>query len=187
MIVPVRFEAGEARGPSFLRVEFEDPDPGSKSASHGRKNLVFVIMAFGAGAADETYAAIQDECARQGLKAVRVDDNVTSGLIIKDILQLIEGAEFIVCDLTHERPNVYYELGYAHGVGNNPSNIFLTAREGTHLHFDIAPLRVHYYRSNEHLRSIMATSFAKLVAARRRKTRGSPRPRGGSSVPDDDL
>ena len=37
---------------------------------------------------------------------------------LDDISELILKAEFIVCDLTLERPNVYYELGYAHGAGN---------------------------------------------------------------------
>ena len=50
-------------------------------------------------------------------------------------------------DLTVERPTVYYELGYAHGVGNRAIEILLIAKTGTHLHFDIAHLAVMYYDS----------------------------------------
>ena len=180
MIVPIRVEEA-ATALSFLEVEFGTPRSGTKRKGRARKNLIFVIMAFRETKAQETYAAVQDECSRQGFKAVRVDDNVSSGIIIKEILELIEGAEFIICDLSYEKPNVYYELGYAHGVGNYPSNIFLMAQEGTRLHFDIAPLRVHYYQSTEHLRTIMTTSFARLVEAKRKK-RGSSRRRAAPSA-----
>jgi hypothetical protein len=184
LIAPIRVE--EAAGPSFLEVEFGVSNTGANGKRSARKNLVFVIMAFGGSESQETYAAIQEECSKQGLKAVRVDENVSSGFIIKDILELIERAEFIICGLSNERPNVYYELGYAHGVGNHSSNIFLTARDGTRLHFDIAPLRVHYYQSIDHLRALMVTSFIKLVEAKR-KRRGSSRSRGSRISLDNDL
>ena len=70
------------------------------------------------------------------MNAVRVDENVGSGLVVGEITKLIEDAEFIICDLSLERPNVYYELGYAHGVGNEANDILLIAKEGTNLHFD---------------------------------------------------
>lgn len=125
-------------------------------------NLVFVIMAFSEGMQD-TYSAIKDECHRLNLIPRRVDENIGSGLIIKEITDLIEKAEFIICDLTYERPNVYYELGYAHGVGNESDEILLIAKEGTTLHFDIAPFRVQYYRSTEHLRRILNTSLTAMI------------------------
>ena len=75
----------------------------------------------------------------------------------------IERAEFIICDLTNERPNVYYELGYAHGVGNEGADILLIAKEGTTLHFDIGPLRVQYYSSTEHLRTIISANLKQMI------------------------
>jgi hypothetical protein len=75
-----------------------------------------------------------------GLTAQRVDEIVGAKSIIADIKKQIEKAEFIICDLTNECPNVYYELGYAHGIGNRPLDILLIAKQGTALHFDISPL-----------------------------------------------
>jgi len=126
-------------------------------------NLVFVIMSFKGDEAQEVYAAIKDECLKLGLNPNRVDEGVGSGFIIREIISFIEKAEFIICDLTFERPNVYYELGYAHGVGNQPLNILLVAKEGANLHFDIMPLRVQFYRSTEHLRSLIAYNLKRMI------------------------
>jgi hypothetical protein len=40
----------------------------------------------------------------------------------------------VVADLTHERPNVFFELGYARGVGNTVITIM---RSGAKAHFDV--------------------------------------------------
>ncbi len=138
-------------------------------------DLVFVIMSFSGRTMLDIYSAIKDECAKIELKATRVDENVGAGLILGEIITLIERAEFIICDLTHERPNVYYELGYAHGIGNQPLNIFMVAREGTGLEFDISPFRVQFYRSPKHLRSIIATTFKEMVRLKRDKDERSSR------------
>lgn len=37
-------------------------------------------------------------------------------------------------DLSHERPNVYFELGFARGLGKA---VITIAREGTSIHFDV--------------------------------------------------
>jgi hypothetical protein len=133
-------------------------------------NTVFIIMSFLGEGMREVYSVIKDECSRLGLRAIRVDELFGSGFIIKDILQGIERAEFIICDLTHERPNVYYELGYAHGVGNHGLNILLIAKDSTQLHFDIAPLRVQKYQSPRHLQSILASNLQIMISSRQ-KTR----------------
>jgi hypothetical protein len=126
-------------------------------------NLVFVIMPFTGQEMGDVYSAIADECSKLQLRAKRVDEIVGSGLVISDITALIEKAEFLICDLTYERPNVYYELGYAHGVGNQAADILLIAKEGTTLHFDVAPFRVQYYRSTEHLRSVVRSSLSEMI------------------------
>ena len=131
-------------------------------------NLVFVIMPFDGKDSADVYSAIKDECNKLKLNAKRVDENTGSGIVINEITQLIEEAEFIICDLTSERPNVYYELGYAHGVGNEPLDILLIARKGTRLHFDIAPLRVEFYRSTEHLRCILSERLKEMIKETRK-------------------
>jgi hypothetical protein len=148
--------------------EFGRPDYDPYDQGSYERDLVFVAMPFHEDM-KEVYSAIKDECSKLGLRARRVDENVSSGFIIREVTELIERAEFIIFDLTHERPNVYYELGYAHGVGNEPLDILLIAKEGTILYFDIAPLRVRFYRTTEHLCSIIASSLQEMIRKTRRR------------------
>jgi hypothetical protein len=160
---------GGDRRASFADIIFKPSDV-SHEEREFEPNLVFIIMAF--KRMQKVYSVIKDECSKLGLTAKRVDENVGSDFIIREIYDLIQSAEFIICDLTYERPNIYYELGYAHGVGNLPIDILLVAKEGTNLHFDIAPLRVQYYGSAEHLRSIVKSNLEAMIkkTRKRRKT-----------------
>ena len=156
------------RKSTFMDREFHRGDYDPEDVGEFEPDTVFVIMPFTGEEMHESYSAIKDECFKLSLTAKRVDENVGSGFVIGEITKLIEDAEFIICDLTNERPNVYYELGYAHGVGNESSDILLIAKEGTNLHFDIAPLRVQLYRSTEHLRVIVSSSLKEMMRLTRR-------------------
>ena len=153
---------------TMMDQQFGRPDYDPSDQGTFERDLVFIAMPFQEGEMAHVYSVIRDECAKLGLRAVRVDQNVGSGLIIREITDLIERAEFIIFDLTGERPNVYYELGYAHGVGNEPMDILLIAKEGTTLHFDITPFRVDFYRSPEHLRSLLTSSLREMILKTRR-------------------
>ena len=47
---------------------------------------------------------------------------------------MLHAARLIVADLTHERPNVYFELGYARGLSKT---VITIAEELTVVHFDV--------------------------------------------------
>jgi len=155
------------RSHTFMDREFGRPDYDPNDQGDFEVGLVFVIMPFRGQEMADAYAAIKDECKKLKLRANRVDENAGSGLVIREITDLIERSEFIICDLTHERPNVYYELGYAHGVGNEAIDILLIAKEGTVLHFDIARVRVQYYSSSEHLRASISSNLKAMIKATR--------------------
>ena len=156
------------RDHTFMDREFGRPGYDPEDQGEFEEGLVFVIMPFCGQDMTDAYAVIKDGCKNLKLRAKRVDEGSGSGLIIREITDLIVRAEFIVCDLTNERPNVYYELGYAHGVGNEAMDILLIAKEGTILHFDIAPLRVQYYSSIEHLRTLISSNLKAMIKATRK-------------------
>jgi hypothetical protein len=156
------------RSHTFMDREFGRSNYDPNDQGEFERGLVFVIMPFLGQEMADAYSAIKDECKELNLRCTRVDENTGSGFVIREITDSIERSEFIICDLTHERPNVYYELGYAHGVGNEALDILLVAREGTALHFDIAPLRVQYYSSSEHLRAIVSSNLKRMIEATRK-------------------
>lgn len=133
---------------------------------------VFVIMAFQGEGMNDVLAIIREVCQALSLNANRADDDVGSELVIVKIADQIEKAELIICDLTYERPNVYYELGYAHGVGNRGDRVLLIAREKTEVHFDIGSLRIHKYSSPETLQAILQRNLPEMLhRCRSQKTR----------------
>lgn len=95
-----------------------------------------------------------------GLKAYRVDDLETSGRITDSILEGLRNAAAIVVDLTHSRPNVYYEAGYAHGLGKIPIYI---ARSGTALEFDVKDYPVIFYENMKALRDRLSRRLKKQL------------------------
>lgn len=113
----------------------------------------FIMMAMGRGIEMEMiYEVVKDECERADINAVRIDEIASSGVITEEVLDMIEESEYLFVDLTHDRPNVYYELGYCHGLGKSPENIVLMAKKGTKLHFDIRNMRTIMYQDHRKLR-----------------------------------
>jgi hypothetical protein len=128
----------------------------------GRKiaesNAAFIIMAFGDQAPNflpvvDIQSSIKRGCEAAGVSAHRVDELEHSGPITNLILDQIKSHRFLISDLTHERQNVYYEVGYAHGM---QKEVILTAQIGTTIHFDIANYNVIFYKSGTELEGRVA-------------------------------
>jgi TIR domain len=94
--------------------------------------LIFVIISF-KPSMEPVFEAIRQAARKVGLRAERVKDSKGDYRIIDRMLLLIRTARLIVADLTYERPNVYFELGYARGLGKT---VITIARERTRIHFD---------------------------------------------------
>lgn len=110
------------------------------------ENVVFVMMPISDADhfLEDSLGAIKRAAAKNGLQAVRVDEIEHSGKITEVVLAKLRTCRFLVCDVTNERPNVYYELGYAHGL---EKDVILVARLGTSVHFDVKDYNVIFYKS----------------------------------------
>jgi len=132
-----------ARGPISLLLQ----SLGGISARNIRittqEPVCFVVMQF----TDEYNAlyaeVIRPTCEEFGYKVVRADDFYTSGLIIDDITRSIRECTIVIADVTPNNPNVFYEVGFAHGIGK--PTILLSDRKREKLPFDISGFRTLFY------------------------------------------
>ena len=102
-----------------------------------RPNTAFVMMAI-----DDSNSELEDirtgiieVFEAFGIKAITAEEIEPGEAITDHILSEIETSEFLIADLTHERPNVYYEIGHAHALNKR---VILVRKKGTKLHFDVA-------------------------------------------------
>jgi len=109
-----------------------------------RKRSVFVAMPFSEEFEDIYQFGIYAAVRRMGYVCEKVDESVFTGNIVERITESISQAEFIIADLSLERPNVYLEVGFAWGL---KKPVILVAREGQRLHFDVSHHKCIFYRT----------------------------------------
>jgi hypothetical protein len=141
--------------------KFESGDIGyDKKPKPSSSNTVFIIMPF----ADE-YVDTHDTIKRAILNAdpnlepERVDEKPGAISITDEIHRSIQNACLVICDLTNERPNVYYELGFAKGISKP---LICIAKEGTQIHFDVYGLKTIFFRTYRDLEQKLSTEIKKM-------------------------
>lgn len=133
----------------------------SPATGHGQLGTCFVAMSFApeldTAFIDGLLPALRDDC---GLRVVRVDRDPHNEDITDRIIAGIRGCQFIVADFTLQRPGVYYEAGFAQGLGravvrtcraNDFDNLHFDTRQFFHLKWESpADLRI---KLAEHVRA----------------------------------
>ena len=93
--------------------------------------------------------AVKDAATKCGVDAERIDEAQSNESITDRILKSIQRAEYIIVDLTHSKPNVFFEADYAHGLGKIP---IYFAKQGTKLEFDLKDYPVLFFRNLKELK-----------------------------------
>jgi hypothetical protein len=109
-----------------------------------RKKSVFVAMPFTEEYEDVYQFGIYATVRRLGYVCEKVDESAFTGNIVDRITEGIKSAEFVIADLSLERPNVYLEVGFAWGL-RKP--VILVARDGQRLHFDVSHHKCLFYKN----------------------------------------
>ena len=102
-----------------------------------RPNTAFVMMAMDDSnrELEDIETGIMEVFKEFGIEAITADEIEPGEAITEQVLSEIETSEFLLADLTHERPNVYYEVGHAHALNKR---VILVRMKDTKLHFDVA-------------------------------------------------
>jgi hypothetical protein len=154
------------RGQLGILLQGAGPTSMRNLSTHSAEPVCFVVMQFSSEFDDLFSEVIRPTCEEFGYKVVRADDYYGNGLIIDDITRSIREASVVIADVTPNNANVFYEVGFAHGIGK--PTILLSDRKREKLPFDISGFRTLFYdntiggksavqeRLRRHLESIAA-------------------------------
>ena len=128
-----------------------------------RQAFAFVLMPFAKEYEDIYTGLVKETVQGQRIECKRADDRSEPGWIMDDVRSSIKEAKFIIADLSGRNPNVFYEVGMAHAIGQTV--LLLTQSMG-----DVPPglrnARTIVYRNNlggaERLKSELARAVQSL-------------------------
>ena len=109
---------------------------------------------------EEVHHTIKQVCLLFGVEAYRVDEVGHSASITTLLLERLRTADLIIADLTYERPNVYYEIGYVHALRKHP---ILFRKKGTPLHFDLSVHKVPEWANTVELHNALAERLRSIL------------------------
>lgn len=98
---------------------------------------------------DDVKDSFGESCREAGFELRGTEEEETTERIIPRILEGIRRAAIVVADVTEPRPNVYYEIGLAQGMGKS---VILTAKEGTVLPFDLVDIPTLLWKNQRDLK-----------------------------------
>jgi hypothetical protein len=128
-------------------------------------NTAFILMSMDPSLPElqDVRNTIKNVCGSFGVQATRVDEIEHSGVVTDLILRKIQSSEFLIADVTGERPNVYYEIGYSHALGKRP---ILVRKQGTPLHFDLSVHNIPEYKNQTELHDLLQRRLEAITGRR---------------------
>lgn len=98
----------------------------------------FVMQPFDRGAFDRRFSEVfKPAIERAGLEAYRVDQDPSTSVPITSIENGIRDAQICLADITHDNPNVWFELGFAIACNRPVVMVFSDERQSEKFPFDV--------------------------------------------------
>jgi hypothetical protein len=118
--------------------------------------IVFTIMSFKKEFRD-VYGSCKEVCKEFDFDAERTDESLSLERIVPRIEKGIKESAFVIADVSEASPNVFYEVGYARGLGKP---VLMTARRGTARAFDVADIPTIDWDDQQELKEGLRRSIA---------------------------
>jgi hypothetical protein len=153
-LIPAIKDAISRRAPSSGEI---------KTISKIRKSHVFAAMPFDAKYDDVYFVDMTYAAEKNDAVCIRVDQLEYSGDIVSEIHKQIRRAIAVVADLSESRPNVLYEVGYAHAL--KKPTVHICSTPIGELPFDVAHWNtIQYGKGQTHLlRDQLANRLNNLI------------------------
>jgi nucleoside 2-deoxyribosyltransferase len=108
----------------------------------------------------DVFDSCKDACQKHRFEAERTDESASSEPILPRILQGIRNSAFVIADVSEPSSNVFYEVGYARGLGKE---VILIAKKGTQLPFDLKDLPTLFWETQRDLKEALAERIEGVV------------------------
>jgi len=119
----------------------------SPTISKSPKKIIFAAMPFDKKYQDVFFIAMAEAAEKVNAVCKRVDQEEFSGDIVEEIKNLIDISVAVIADISESKPNVLYEVGYAHGKPRPTVHICSTPLK--ELPFDISHWNTIKYRQGQ--------------------------------------
>ena len=98
------------------------------------------------------YEVIKDTCSKNGFDCKRSDQSHATGILLRQIVEMILKSQLVIALLDGKNPNVFYEIGLAHSIGK-PVILIANMQDKNEMPFDISSDRLLLYSSMNDLKS----------------------------------
>lgn len=139
---------------------WERLDEINKSKTKSKK--AFIAMWFDEKM-NEFRNAIKEAAIISGFIPVLIDEKEHNNQIVPEILYEIRSSDFIIADITGSRNGVYYEAGYALGLGKEVILTFMD-NEDDAIHFDVNQKNQIRYKNAEELKDKLIKRINATIA-----------------------
>jgi hypothetical protein len=109
----------------------------------------------------DAYESFKQVCEEFKYQCARIDEECDIPRILPELLQKLANCAFCIVDISEEKANVYYELGYT-TAAKRP--IIVTAKKGTPLPFDVKDIPVLFWVNQKGLKEQLRKRIKAIAA-----------------------